>query len=385
MLKYIFIVFFLSSFMFAKGQTPGYQQVDSTSYSLYLSGNWVHLIRYGKEAVAQGIDFPFLRLRLGYAQFITGNYAGAISQYGQVLKQDANNQTANYYTYLCNSYLNREDAAYRQLALVDDSTFAAKPSPFRLISATIENSVKSSPNPFRGKANYARLELITQLGHYLQLDQSVAHFVQRINFRRRGLLINNSVKEYEYFGKLNYSLNSSFSLFGVYHYLNTQYRQNLYHNNLGIAGFKYSSGYTTWQADADLGKISGTFFQQYNAQLSVYPKGNLNLYFTSRGSVLQQGATKFVFSQTAGTKLLKHFWVEASVTFGTLENYLESDGLYVYNAIDITKFKTGGTGYYDLGNHLGLYVNYTLEKKNDLYRDTFYQQHSVTAGLTWKF
>lgn len=384
-LKYTFSVLLVAVFGFANGQTRGYQRVDSTSYSLYLSGNWVQLKSYGKEAVNTGVDFPLLRLRLGYAQFITGNYTGAIQQYRQVLKRDASNQTANYYTYLSNRYLNREDAAARQLALLDDSTFSAKPSSFRLINATLENSVKYSANPFRGTANYARMEFVAQLGSRFQLDQSVAHFVQSINFRRRNALINNSVKEYEYFGKLTYSLSSSISLFGAYHYLNTHYRQSLFHNNLGIGGLKYSSGNTIWQADADLGKISGTFFQQYNAQLTVYPKGNLNLYFITRSSLLQQGGGKFVFSQTAGTKIWKHFWVDANVTLGSLQNYLESDGLYVYNAIDITKFKTGGTVYYDLGNHVGLYLNYTLEKKNDLYRDTYYNQHSVTAGLTWKF
>jgi hypothetical protein len=362
-----------------------YQKTDSTSYSLYLAGNWQQLISYGDQSLKNGVNFPLLHLRMAYAHFITGNYTTALSQYREVLKQDSHNQTANYYAYLSNLYLNRYDAAGYHLALLDDSTYAANPSPVKFISASAESGSKFSKNPRRGNGIYLRLGLANTLGYRLVLDESFAYFGQDIYHRFFGNLVNSPIKQLEYYGKLNYSASNALSFFGGYHYLNTKYSVGSYNNHIGIGGLKYAIGNTILQADANFGCISDTTFQQYNAQLSLYPKGNLNLYFISRASLLHQGVSKFVFSQTIGTKVFRNFWADANVTLGTLNNYLDADALYVYNAIDIATFKTGATVYYQLSGHVLLHLNYAFEQKKDFYKIEEYKQHSVTGGLTWKF
>ncbi|MEO7216282.1 hypothetical protein [Mucilaginibacter sp.] len=382
--KYILIAALLGCTSIARAQ-DSYQKADSTSYSLYLAGNWQQLISYGDQSVKSGIDFPLLHLRVAYAYFITGNYTAALSQYREVLKHDPRNQTANYYAYLSNLYLNRDDAAGYHLALLDDSTYNAKPSPVKFISASVEHGIKFSRNPRRGNGNYTQMGFANTLGYRFVLDESFAYFGQDILHRTFNGLVNNPVKQLEYYGKLNYSANSSLSVFGGYHYLNTKYSVGTYNNHIGLTGLKYASGNTILQADANFGRISDTTFQQYNAQLSIYPKGNLNLYFISRASLLHQDGSKFVFSQTIGTKVFKNFWAEANATIGTLNNYLDADALYVYNAIDIATFKTGATAYCQLSGHVLLYLNYTFEQKKDFYRIEEYKQHSVTGGLTWKF
>ncbi|MBD1365170.1 hypothetical protein IDJ77_15245 [Mucilaginibacter sp. ZT4R22] len=362
-----------------------YPKTDSISYSFYLAGNWQQLISYGNQSLKNGVDFPLLHLRMAYAHFITGNYTTALSQYREVLKQDQRNQTANYYAYLCNLYLNRTDAAGYHLALLDDSTYTAKPSPVKFISASAEGGSKFSKNPRRGNGTYMRLGFTNTLGYRFVLDESFAYFGQDIYHRFFGSLVNSPIQQLEYYGKLNYSASSALSVFGGYHYLNTKYSVGTYNNHIGIGGLKYATGDAVLQADANFGRISDTTFQQYNAQLSLYPKGNIHLYFISRASLLRQGGSKFVFSQTVGTKVFRNFWADANVTIGTLNNYLDADALYVYNAIDIATFKTGATAYYQLSGHVLLHLNYAFEQKKDFYKIQEYKQHSVTGGLTWKF
>ncbi|OOQ57179.1 tetratricopeptide repeat protein [Mucilaginibacter pedocola] len=384
-LKYILLFTIVLSACVARAQQDSYQQTDSTSYALYLSGNWQQLINYGERAVQSGVDFPLLRLRMGYAQFIRGNYTAALDEYREVLKHDSHNQTANYYAYLCNLYLNRYDAAGYHLGKVDDSTYAAKPSAYRFISASTEHSIKYSKNPRRGNGNYTRFGISNTLGNRLVLDESVAWFGQNVYHRFLGIQRNHPIKQFEYYGKLNYAVANNLSVFGGYHYLNTQYSVGTYSNHIGLAGVKYTDGNSVLQADAHFGNISDTTFQQYNLQWSAYPTGNLNFYIISKASLLHQGGTKLVYSQTIGAKLIHNFWIEANSTIGELNNYLDADGLYVYNAIDIATFKAGGTGYYRLGEHVILYVNYTFEQRDDFYHIASYNQHSVTGGLTWKF
>ena len=96
-------------------------------------------------------------------------------------------------------------------------------------------------------------------------------------------------------------------------------------------------------------------------------------------------ADHFIFNQAAGFKLMKNTWLESDVTFGNQDDYLDQDGLYVYNGIDNTTFKCGETVFYQLGKHARLQLNYTYEKKQDSFTELKYDQNSTTIGMLWKF
>ncbi|WP_204268173.1 hypothetical protein, partial [Escherichia coli] len=68
-------------------------EVNTKSYALYEKSAWKELLLYGKEAITAKQDFKLLRLRLGYAAFMLGNYSEALNQYQQVLKNDSYNTT----------------------------------------------------------------------------------------------------------------------------------------------------------------------------------------------------------------------------------------------------------------------------------------------------
>ena len=103
-----------------------------------------------------------------------------------------------------------------------------------------------------------------------------------------------------------------------------------------------------------------------NTKLKLYPLGNLNLYFISSASYLHETDNKnFIFSQAAGFSPVKNLWLETSGTFGDLSDYIESDGLYIYNTFDATKLKLGQTVYYQANVHIMLQLNYLYEKKQD--------------------
>ncbi|QJD96305.1 hypothetical protein HH214_10730 [Mucilaginibacter robiniae] len=399
--KYLLTIILAWGVITTKAQSISYQQADSTSYALYQSGNWQELIVYGRQAIASGNDFVLLRLRMGYAQLSTGNYSGALLQYNEVLRKDAYNLIARYYSYLCNLYLNRNSLAYYHASKLDTVTLNQENlSSWGLIQTGLETGLKFPDNSLRGTASYTRASLSNQLGWRVQLDQSLVYFHQSIHYRRQNnvpfnnqqtneelnALRSNSVRQTEYYGKLSYTPVNRLTLIGAFHYLHTGYEERSYHNSLEVAGVKYTGTYYDLQADANFSRLNDTSVRQYNVQVTLYPKGNLNLYTITRGTVLQQdGSTKPVFSQVIGFKAVKNTWLEGSATFGRLNNYAEADGLYLYNALDITTFKASGTAYYQVNKHLLFYLNYMYERKKDYYRDAKYNQHSITGGFTWKF
>lgn len=385
----------LACSVMAKAQSVGYQQVDSISYAQYQAGQWKDLISYGNSAVAGNVDYPLLRLRIAYAQFVMGNYSGALVNYHAVLSEDSHNQMARYYSYLANKYLNKDLEAGYHASYLDTFTLNRDDiRPYAALEAGFETGFKISDNANRGAGIYNRASLTNRLGFRLQLDQSVAFFTQSISsntaiFIPGSTLAVNSFtstdSQFEYYAKLNFALTGDLSLIGAYHYLNTSFASTTNGSSIGLFGLKYSHPYFSLQADVNAAQVINTTFQQYNGALTIYPLGNLNLYTTSRASVQTNGLQQNIFNQTVGFKATKKLWLEAAAAFGKLDNYLDNDALYVYNAIDITQSRAAATAFYPFGRHIVAYLNYTYEQKQDYYLNTNYNQNSITGGFTWKF
>lgn len=393
--KYILIfVSLLAAYKGRAQRIQSFEQADSVSNAQYLAGNWAQLIATGKNAIAAGYDSPALRQRLGYAQMLSGDYSRALKEYNAVFKHDTYNSTARYYAYLCNQYLNRDAGASFQAAYLDTNQLKGEHlKPFGLVIAGLETSLKYNENIFRNDGNYTRAYVTQRLSWRLQLTHSVAYFKQdfystpvEIPGTPFFTLENSTNKQFEYYGKLDYSLAANLQLIGVYHYFNSKFLNGAYNSHIGSVGLRYSGTRMALQGNVNMGVMIGQHINQYSASVMYYPNGNLNFYTISRGSYLQQGdGGTGIFSQSVGYKLFKNLWAESNGTFGNLNNYIDADGLYIYNAIDETRLKLGETAFYQFGAHIQLQLNYTYEKKHDDIHSLNYNQHSFTAGLLWKF
>ncbi len=83
--------------------TFSYTQSDKETYSLYIQGNWNELIKQGKKALKNGIDYYYLRVRMGVAYYHLGKYRLAIKH---LLKANKTNQLDPFVNeYLVYSYL----------------------------------------------------------------------------------------------------------------------------------------------------------------------------------------------------------------------------------------------------------------------------------------
>ncbi len=60
-------------------KTPlSYQQVDSTTYALYLKQDWKSVLEMGVKSQKEGIDFYYLKVRMGIAYFKEGKMLSAV-------------------------------------------------------------------------------------------------------------------------------------------------------------------------------------------------------------------------------------------------------------------------------------------------------------------
>lgn len=362
-------------------------EVDLHSLTLYNGAQWKELVVYGKDKISSGVDFPLLRMRMGYAAFMLGNYSQSLVQYKKVYDAEPTNETALYYVYLNNLYLNNINESRYFVALMSEAArnnLGVKK--IKLESIETEFSYKSTTSSQRNDAQYYRLGFNTQLGYRLSLQQSGAMYNQVISESLMPTTVTNrtniDIQQKEYYGKLNFALTGKISLFGGYHYLYTPFNNLIYNNSVAFGGIAYTAPYFHIKAMATNATITDNSYTQYDASVALYPLGNTKFYTISKGSY----NTSFIFTQIAGFKAAKKIWLEGNITIGEYDTFIDNDGLFVYNDIDKKQFKAGGSIYASLSKHLLLTVNYNFEQKlkykttgNDFY------QHSTTGGLQWKF
>ncbi len=371
-------------------QAPSYEEASAKSLELYEKADWKALLAYGREYVTASPDFILLRLRMGYAAFMLNIFSEALKQYDAVLVKDSYNETAHYYSWLCRKYLNQPEQADAHLKYFSkELKEKEKFQNFAVTQVGTEVSYKRTELSSRGDGLYARVDLHTRLLPNINMYQAVALFNQTIAEPKLTGVANNKnivINQKEYYNKTTINLHKKWQFVAAYHYLYTPFNNYVYNNHIGMAGLKYNSHYFTLQADAIVGKLTDTSLQQYNAQLALYPLGNLNLYSISTGSFNNRNnKSSFNFKQVLGAKLSKFLWLEGNVTLGSFSNFMENDALYVYNAIDRNLLKAGATAYISLSPKLTLQLGYTFEQR-ELYKSiNIFNQHSITGGLSCKF
>lgn len=390
-MHHIKLVMLLTIILFSKiteAQTISQKdEVDIKSYALYEKGDWKALLKYGKEA-AKTEDFTLLRLRIAYAAFMLGNFSEAIKQYDAVLKSDGENATAHYYIWICRKYLNQRELAGTQVKYLNEETItAAKLNKVSLSEAGIETSYKYTDATVRGNSVYTRLDIGLNLGWNINMVQSGGIYNQTISETQFQAVKDSNkiaINQREYYNRTTISLNNKWQVKLAYHYLKTPFNNFSYNNHVAMLAIKYSGYYFDLQGDATYSKLTDSTHQQYGVRIGIYPMGNLNFYSFTTGTLRSYKGNQFNIKQVIGCKLMKNIWAEVNGTFGRFSNLVENDGLYVYNAIDINKIKSGGTLYFTLSPHLLAQLGYTFEQREFYNKTISFNQHSITGGLSWK-
>jgi tetratricopeptide (TPR) repeat protein len=367
-----------------------YDAVNIRSYGLYEKGSWKELISYGNEAIENGQDFTLLRLRIGYAAFMIGNFSEAVKAYEKVLLNDSYNATAHYYLWLCRKYLNQSELADKHLAYLSAETLQKEgQNKIAFTGVGVETSFKSTDINGRGNTWYHMLHVENRFGWNVHMSQAISYFNQSIQLPTTGLPGNaplTVINQVEYYNKLTFNLSNQWQLKAVYHFTNTPINNTIYNNHSGLIGIKYSSHYFDVQADGIFSKMYDSTISQFDLQLGYYPLGNQKLYGISTAIYRNRNTgSGFNFRQVLGGQIAKKIWLEGNVTLGSFQDLYENDALYLYNAVDKNKFKAGVMGYFSIGKKCIFELGYTTEQRTLYGKTNTFNQNSITGGLKWKF
>ncbi len=382
----VLLLFFYSLLSYANNQVS-VVSIDSLSYAQFNAGDWDGLIETAELAKKNNIDFKWLQQRVGYAYFVKKQYYKSMRHYEKALDYDAADEISRLYLYYNGLNTGRTAFARFQASQLSEITLTeVSEKQYRLIDAVdLEYSYKMPDHPATHQGHYKRLGLNSQLGYKLNIYQSYSTFNQNTDTTQ--------TRQNEYFVLLGWNPVAKTNISIGYHYVGSKvvygadtfnYPGNIFYGkitrqlnrfDLALSGASFKND---WLDSKQLGVHLGVNFAGSN---------NINLtssYYRIIETGLDYSYGRNVFKQTAGIMLFNKLWTEAYVNLGNLNQFIDNNGLYFYNSLDPTTFRTGISGFWYVCKPLTIYLNYNYDTKKIFTDNLFYNQHSITGGLIWK-
>lgn len=400
---FLIILFFLiGSNLFAQNQDKNFQSIDTETYLLYTQQKWDSLIKTGNQAIKSGVDYFYLRQRIGIAYYNTENYLKAAQQFEKALKFNSSDATTKEYLYYCYIFSNQKKEAgilastfntvlknkiqphnnlLEKLYLETGPTFSNNINNNEIVR-TNGNSNNNDPTKNRnwaqdlnGNKYYAHFgfelniskRISTYLGYsFLSISKlkqiNKSNILPPGNFYYYRLYSDDyNLYQNEFYGNVKIALGKGFLLTPAYHMLyveyNTIYPVTSFMPSLAADVIATDTSFINQIVALSLNKNISVFNlgittswsdlnnkdqYQLGGIFTWFPKGNLNLYTTSSlVSAWQEEENRIVFDQLIGGKVAEKLWIEGYITLGEMVNFNEKNAFVVHNSGDVIKFRTG--------------------------------------------
>ncbi len=436
------IVLVLMVFLFsdaAFGQTqPTTTSVDAATYQLWVQQDWDALIETGNEALDNGIDFYYLRYRLGVAYYEHKNYHRAARHFQKAFDMNGDDDLLKEYLYYSYLLAGRRHDAYYTEQLFSNRTRRklnlGADRPLKNVSVTwgrqqgASSSVTDAFNSSIGSEGYQTVSTgfnLFQIGaeHRAGSRTWVSHSYTHL--QKSYFLFSNidglpvidpdeTVYLNQYYIGSTTLLKPGLDLRLGIHYINLlQYvttvsppprprtvRTSVTNSDfVGYAAINRRFSYAETGFSSSISNLNSATQLQQNAYLSLFPFGNLKFYTTSilhyqsdkAGS--QNWRSNAIFTQRAGAQMINRVWTEAFFSIGDQLNIVTDNGQTVFNDTDIITSRFGIRLHALITNRLNLILNYNqteMESRftpdgsvTDLPDPVSYNTHNLTMTILW--
>lgn len=347
---------------------------DTLTYGQYQRGEWQQLYDTVEKAEKSGYSFKYLWQRAGFAAFYLKKYNKAVSFFQEAERFTKGNITVRQYHYLSAFYSQQKKEAYRvyttfsqeektQLNLplfkpIGSITLEFGYTTNKDIEALKKQDVKGAQGLY-GEANlsknsYYQNILLTHIPFSRVVLKHAFSSIQinRLQFiqNTENIIYPTKTGYFQYFVNPVISLTDDFAISPAFTYIQydtkrykvsylTQQRKyeiESVHSNKRQQVYTLAATYQRLLFNARLSAFytqnSGITTQQYSGELLIFPFKKNNLYVGLGGHYLldETGKKHFV----AGAKIGGHLkYISLGLTYikGDLQNYIEANGLVIYN------------------------------------------------------
>jgi tetratricopeptide (TPR) repeat protein len=386
--KIITIVLFSLALKLSGQVTGSFKYADSLTYNLYTEKCWNALIVEGNRYLRDGLDYYYMRMRIGIAYYEKHNYVKSANHFRKALEFNENDQIALEYLFYSYSLSGRTPLSWALLSSFYPQNWERiiKESKIKKNSMTIESffsdaktdEILSDPdswfsNPGAGSQIATKYFINNELYATHVIGKNVGYFhsltnLVKVNYlhyydgTKEADLFPQTLKQNQYYGSLNIFSRNGWLFSPSLHLLTAGYpiitnsttgmnssvttvdvRSNGFHT--GVAVTK-SMGYLAIGTEAGFSNLNYMKRLQGTASILVYPFGNSDIYFGGKIATVQElqnnSITGIVKGFTAGFTIARKVWFELSGLSGDINNYTDKNGLYIYTSADILKSKLSG-------------------------------------------
>jgi hypothetical protein len=348
----IAFLFAFSANLFAQND---FKTLDKQTYDYFINGDYKNLKNSADLMLLQGIDYYYLRMRLGILAYNSQLYSEALRNFTKAIEFSSLDTISREYIYYSYLFSGRKADAnlYLKSVPVDKRN----------------NRLKSLDKPglpvvYAGSsvAGYDVALFGTNNLYYEAVKNSLSinaglesYFLSRFkgtfgysNYRKTGTIYTDSnpygadlnLIQNQVYAKLAYCLFPGWEFSGFSHFafikdgLANNPLTNEYLGGAGIAknGWKIRTG-----ANFSFSNFSNSNQLRGEAYLTFLPFGNLNFYFTSgwMGQTDKNWGGTYQINGEIGLKVLKYLWLESGIVKGNSFLYARSQGFWMNNSFQI--------------------------------------------------
>lgn len=386
--------------------------LDKQSYGYYLKGDYKNLVQTAKKQFDLGMDYYYLRMRLGILAYNNERYASANKHFQKALS--FNNSDTIIREYIYYSYLFNGRKA--------DANIYLKKLPPEQKNKHLKSLSTKGPFGFYSGVNYSNNDVYLYQTNNLDYEaiknsmsiymgfESYLNYKTKLNltytnYRKTGTFYSTSNPtgtedtfiQNQLFGKLSIFSFPGFEFFGFGH---VAFYKNPNQTSFGgrrssaqiLTESTFGAGLTKnlWKlrlsGNASFSKFGGS--NQFRGELSItyLPLGNLNLYTTTSGMYQndKNWGTSYQLNQDFGFKVSGFLWLEAGVMSGNSFLYARNQAAIMNNSFLIPSISFYGNAIVLLGKHLNLSLTPSFSK-NTLYSwntTTFSRSNKISSNAT---
>ena len=404
-------------------------EVDRVTLDLYNSQKWEELIDFGEKAIDENIDFYYLDYRMGIAYYSLKKYRKAIPYFEKInLKtpDDAIVKEYLYYSYLLSGRLSDANNTLYTLNKAHkksvefyntDNTFNGIGFNYKYFSFgnyTISNKVNEQiTQKVRNTMNYFSADIVnfTEGNSTIYLNASLIKGDNSIyNYYYSKDVINEKLSQYQIYLMWNKRISNGLDLQLSATYmretlswngkpwsnpsLETNFWNGSTNNFVGIASIiKYIKNFDI-TVGSTFSKINNEKQMQPFTNLVWYPFSNKSFYSTTNVSYqynFDNDNDNFVLKQSFTTEINEKLNINLFGLYGTIYNYVDDNGLSIYNNLDAIEYWYGLSANYIFNKSSSMYLIYRNDKQTNNYTDNSieksvdYNVNSILIGLKFNF
>ena len=379
--------------------------VDEKSYKLYTDKNWNELVSYGNAALAKGIDYYYLRMRIGTAYYENKNYIKAVGNFEKALKFNSGDADALEYLYYCYVLTNQFEQA-RWLSKSFNKAIAKEMKTDSLPGVgfvLVEGGIKNSDSSTEFKPGYYGQ---VALEHYVAKRFTLFHAVTYFNQKD----FEGATSQFQYYLRGTIPLKNNWEIAPAFQYINRAYTPpppikippkrgqpppvdtvpptTYYNYFIGSLAVKKTISHADFSLGTTISKVYGNTQLLHYITVNLYPFGwnkldiGASLYAHTEDSYT---STHFAYNPYISWQIVKPL----SLTLSYLNNnnganILEYNGYIVNNTTDLTTSRISGVVTISAGKHLDIYGAYQYSTQVQSTEDFTYHYNSFIVGLIIK-